>query len=351
MDNKEIDKNPAEENVNALDTTDESHVQSNSAEKNTHPVSWLALLAIILSVAALASSGYLYLAHKNQSQQLLSSVNSIEGSLQNTRTDLANAQQRLQKNLERQHTELLALKKSVAKLYSRAENTGQTWSVEEVHHLLQLAVDQLLLAGNIEGAQAALTIADRRVANSGDPELQALRQQIALDIASLQQIKRTDLAGTIHRLDALSESIDHLPVVHRRATVDETSIPQNEPGDTDSVWRKIRHDLSGMVKIRSNEKPIIPLLPPDQEYFLRENTRALLMTARLALLQNNKAAYDTSLQQAKQWIMRYFNTDSHNTQWTIGELVKLAEVNPQPQLPDISGSLKQLQTITMENQR
>lgn len=75
------------------------------------------------------------------------------------------------------------------------------------------------------------------------------------------------------------------------------------------------------------------------------------MTARLALLQNNSTAYSNSLQQTKQWITRYFNTESHNTQWVIAELDKLAAINPEPQLPDISGSLSQLQTITMENQR
>lgn len=350
MDNEELGNNPAEEKVEELSRDNEDHAQSSSVEK-ARSGSALSLLAIVLSLAALAASAYLYLAHNSQSQKLLSSVNSIEGTLQNTRTDLSNAQQRLQKNLERQHAELLSLKKSLAKLYSSTENTGETWSVEEVQHLLQLAVDQLSLAANIDGAEAALTIADRRIASNGDPELQVLRQQIARDIASLQQIKRTDLAGTIHRLNALSESIEHLPVVHHRAVVDETNMAVNETEDSDSVWQKIGQDLSGLVKIRSIDQPVIPLLPPDQEYFLRENTKALLMTARLALLQKNNAAYNKSLLQAKQWIIRYFNTESHNTQWAIGELVKLAAVNPDPQLPDISGSLKQLQTLTMGNQR
>jgi uroporphyrin-3 C-methyltransferase/uroporphyrinogen III methyltransferase/synthase len=117
--------------------------------------------------------------------------------LQNTSTDLTNAQQRIQKNIERQHAELLPLKKSLAQLYSITENTQQTWSIEEVHQLLQLAVDQLSLAGNIEGALAALNIADRRIASNGAPELQSVRQQIARDIASLQQIERIDTPSVI----------------------------------------------------------------------------------------------------------------------------------------------------------
>jgi len=142
--------------------------------------------------------------------------------LQNTATDLTNAQQRVQKNIERQHAESLSLKKSLAQLYSITENTQQTWSIEEVHQLLQLAVDQLSLASNIEGALAALNIADRRIASNGAPELKSVRQQIARDIASLQQIERIDLAGTIHRLNAISDSIEHLPVVHYSASTDQS---------------------------------------------------------------------------------------------------------------------------------
>jgi uroporphyrin-3 C-methyltransferase len=350
MDNKDLDNNLPEEKLEELSTADDSHVQNNSTVKSKSGTG-LSLLAIILSLAALAACAYLYLTHNNQSQQLLSRINSLQGSLQNTSTDLTNAQQRIQKNIERQHAELLPLKKSLAQLHSITENTQQTWSIEEVHQLLQLAVDQLSLAGNIEGALAALNIADRRIASNGDPELQPVRQQIANDIASLHQIERIDLAGTLHRLNAVSESIDHLPVVHFSASPDNTDGTIPDKGNTDSVWKKISQDLSGLVKIRRIDQPAIPLLPPDQQVFLRENTKALLMTARLALLQHDGAAYSNSLQQAKQWITRYFNTESHNTQWAVSELEKLAAVNLEPQLPDINGSLSQLEAITMENQR
>jgi len=75
------------------------------------------------------------------------------------------------------------------------------------------------------------------------------------------------------------------------------------------------------------------------------------MIVQLALLRHDGATYSKSLQQTKQWITRYFNTESHNTQWVVSELGKLAAVNLEPQLPDINGSLSQLEAIVMENQR
>jgi uroporphyrin-3 C-methyltransferase len=139
--------------------------------------------------------------------------------------------------------------------------------------------------------------------------------------------------------------------VHYSASTDQSDSRIADKENTDSVWGKISQDLSGLVKIRRIDQPAIPLLPPDQQVYLRENTRALLMTAQLALLRHDGAAYSKSLQQAKQWITRYFNTESHNTQWVVSELEKLATVNLEPQLPDINGSLSQLEAIVMENQR
>ena len=351
MDKKEIDKSLPEEtnDIEHSSDTDEEQIESvvKSKTGSSKRGSGLAILAILLSVGAAAACGYLFLSQNDRNQQMLSSINSLEASLQATREDQQKNLQQLQKNLERQHAEILSVKKSMAGLFSSIENTQQTWSVEEVHQLLQLAVDQLLLAANIDGALTALNIADRRIADYGDPELQPVRQQIAQDIASLQQIERIDLAGTINRLHAVEQSIDNLQPGSTVATADKTTTTdQNSTDKPDSVWQQIVQDLSGVVKIQRIDQPAIPLIPPDQQYFLRENTRALIMTARMALLRNDGETYKKSLQQAQQWVMKYFNSESQNTRWTINELKKLAAINLNPQLPDITGSLVQLQAIT-----
>jgi len=350
MDKKELDNNLLEDTAEDAGTSDTQDEQTDSTVKSKTG-SGLALLAILLSLAALAACGYLFLLQNNRIQQWQSDVNGLEGSLQAIRTDMGKNQQRQLKNLERQYAEIQSLKKSTARLYSTAENTQQTWSVEEVHQLIQLAVDQLSLAANIDGALAALSIADRRIADNGDPELQAVRQQIAKDIASLQQVERLDLAGTIHRLRAVEESIDHLPVGRQASMTSKVTTKEDGTDKPDSVWQQIGQDLSGLVKIRRTDQPEVPLLPPGQQYFLRENTRALIMTARMALLRNDSESYRNSLQQLHQWLVKYFDTDSQNTKWAINEVEILAAINPTPPLPDISGSLSQLQIITEGKQK
>ena len=342
-----IDK---ESEVSPSDNTDE-HTEPTGKSKTG---SGLAILAILLSLAALAASGYLYQLQNNRIQQAQASENGMKDSINALRKEMENTEQRLQSDLQSRSSdippeilsEIQTLKNSTAQLYSKVENTQQTWSVEEIHQLLQLAVDQLSLAANIDGALSALEIADRRIADNGDPELQPVRQQIANDIASLRQVERLDLAGTIHRLRAVEKSINHIPAIGQTARAATTTASDTSGDKSNSVWQQIGQDLSGLVKIRRIDQPEVPLLPPEQQYFLRENTKALLMTARMALLRYDDEIYQQSLQQALQWLEQYFNTDSQNGSWAINELKTLTQINPTPQLPDISASLSQLETIT-----
>ena len=86
----------------------------------------------------------------------------------------------------------------------------------------------------------------------------------------------------------------------------------------------------------------MPLIAPDQVYFLRTNLALQLQSARLALLRGEKAVFEQSLDDAAAWLRQYF--DSNSTQVasaleTIGEIRDgLFAVAP----PDISESLRLL---------
>ncbi|GBE08152.1 putative uroporphyrinogen-III C-methyltransferase [bacterium BMS3Bbin11] len=335
------------------DSSDEVHadgIDSDSIKPPKTGKSGFGLaISILLSLAALAASGYLFLSQNSRSQQITSTISTIESSLKTINTDLKDSRQQLQQSIERQSAETQSIKKSMTRLFTRVENTQQTWSVEEVHQLLQLAVDQLALAGNIDGALAALRIADRRIADGGDPELQPVRKQIARDIASLQQINRIDLAGTINRLRAVEQAIDQLPTDHQTPTTTRSE-PAISSNASASIWQQLAQDMSSLVKIRRIDHPEIPLLPPEQNYFLRENIKAMLMSARIALLLKDTPIYRSSLQQAQQWLTKYFDSTSQKTKWVHTELKELAAIDPAPPLPDISGSLSSLKAVTESKQ-
>ena len=110
-----------------------------------------------------------------------------------------------------------------------------------------------------------------------------------------------------------------------------------------SFWNQIGNDISGMVKIHRIDQPVMPLLPPEQQYFLRENIKTNLLMARISLLRRDSQSYRESLEQARQWIKQYFAQDKRSTQWILSEIDSLAGINPAPELPDISDSLAGLQ--------
>jgi uroporphyrin-3 C-methyltransferase len=80
-------------------------------------------------------------------------------------------------------------------------------------------------------------------------------------------------------------------------------------------------------------------LTPEQTFFLRENLRLRLLTARIALLQRDEATYRADLSAAESWIKQHFDTSDTTVQNTITTMHQLASSSISIQLPDISDTL------------
>ena len=70
-----------------------------------------------------------------------------------------------------------------------------------------------------------------------------------------------------------------------------------------------------------------------------------LEQARLALLNNQPVIYKDRIQQAQQWIKRYFNNQHQLSKAVNKNLTELAQAQLIVTLPDISGSLTKLQLL------
>lgn len=306
------------------------------------------LLVALLALAALAASGWLYQQHQLTRQsldsRLQSEVQALSSMLDELRGSISAQDQQLREQLSGIMRDTQSLQQSLGQVYAQMETPRERWTSGEVQQLLQLAVDQLQLAGNVDAALTALQTADQRIAAGVNPALQPVREQIARDIASLQQVDIPDLAGTSHRLQALADKVDMLltPGDNQRDSETPSAQPGQSTASDDSVWTQIGNDLSSLVRIRRIEQPVTPLLEPEQQYFLRENIRLQLLTARLALLRGDRQIYRDSLQQARDWLQRYFDVNQQSSRWMLAELDQLANVEPRPELPDISGSLRSL---------
>lgn len=262
---------------------------------------------------------------------------------------------------ERQDAIILSLEK-INKTLGR-DRSG--WIVAEAGQLLRIANHRLHLARDIDSAVIALKAADHQLRLLANPRYLPVRKIIAREIASLQALERADIPGIALRLGNMAETVDRLPIIYKPEVADSSAgnsggksaddTPTKEVKDNTtkpakpSVWKKIWRDLIGLVQIRDTGIPYKILLPPKQEYFLRENVRLMLYSAQQALLQGNTEVYQQNLKAARKWIKLYFDIDSRVTRAALDDLDNLLGKNIVEKLPNVSGSLTALRQLQRQH--
>jgi len=230
------------------------------------------------------------------------------------------------------------------------------WLLAEAEYLLHLANQRLGLEQDFKGAEAILIEADKVLNENDDPGLLPIRQALASEILSLQQISKLDKEGIYVRLSALIGSLDRLneSIFIKQKKMTPSTEPPSEIQDMkkkdntglywQTVWNDIRNDLEKVFSIRRLDQPIKPLLAPEQSYYLRQNLRLMLEQASLALLDKNTVIYQDSLEKAVIWTNSYFDLSDQKTQVLINSLDDLKAQKIAFSTPDISNSLRLLKT-------
>jgi len=228
---------------------------------------------------------------------------------------------------------------------SLRSNKDDQLLVAEARHLINIANHQAQLNHNAAAAAAALVAADQRLRDAADPALLEARQIITDDIIALRKINNIDTSGIALTLSQLEASIDGLPLSNETSEpspVAETAAT-TPVTDVSSFFNKVWSDIKGLVSIRHNSGDhSAALLPPGQRFFLQQNLRLKLETARLALLQGDSQTFQSSLNTAKNWVESYFDTSAAGTANLLTSIAPMQSLELNPALPDISRSLKAL---------
>lgn len=322
----------------------------------------LAMAALTLAVIALLALGWQWLEQRQRirnieqalTQRLSEFSQSNQQSLALARQASANSAEQaarlalLDQRLEESRSQLEALQT----LYLEVTNNRDAWAISDVEQLLMIAGQQLQLAGNVKSALIALQTADSRLQQIDKPQIIQLRKTLQGDIQRLQALPSIDVTGISLRLQTLVESVDQLPLRSERHPHGDS--PQQPVWDT-NPWRRLGQevwlDLKRMVRIERIDRPEPPLLAPEQAYFLRENLKLRLLTARIALLQHDENSYRSDLQTAKTWISRHFDTRDGHTRLALQQLDQLSAGNIRIELPDIGASLSAISKYKLSLER
>ena len=111
------------------------------------------------------------------------------------------------------------------------------------------------------------------------------------------------------------------------------------------MWSELWNDIRNLIRIRDNVEQQLPLLPPEQSWFLRQNLKLMISGARHALLAGDKVSYEHSLNTATRWIKTYFDAKTKTTAAMLEEIGTLGKTDIAIDLPDISNSLKSLRQL------
>ncbi|WP_233862627.1 fused uroporphyrinogen-III synthase HemD/membrane protein HemX [Paraburkholderia adhaesiva] len=247
---------------------------------------------------------------------------------------------------------------ALAQQYADLSKSRDDWTLAEVGQMLASASDQLQLTGNTQLALFALQSADTRLAASSNPQALMVRKAIAHDIEKLKAAPSTDLTGLAIKLDTALGEIDALPLsgealVARTkpeaaapADIAKTAALNNEPR-----WKAWLHtfgegigqQIASLVQVRRIDNADAMLISPDEGYFVRENVKLRLLSARLSLLSRNQDALKSDLAAADAALARYFDNASKETQ-SVRDLVKAVRAGSATvALPNLDTSLQAIQ--------
>jgi uroporphyrin-3 C-methyltransferase len=208
---------------------------------------------------------------------------------------------------------------------------------------MQIANAQLQLAANPELASMALTQADDRLAQIGDPALLEVRRALANEQAALEVMEKPDIAGVALTLASLARVVDSLPL--RQSSPERDASGAGDAADAGGVqraWGAVKGAVSGLVTYTPPNDADAPLLTPDAEPLIRSNLALQLQAARLALLRGEQELFEQSLDDSDQWLAHYFDASAEPVRSARDTLTEIKGDYRKVAAPDISASLRLL---------
>lgn len=322
-----------------------------ASQEPTKSVSHIPVAALVVAVLAMVLLAWLWLDSRQYKAALELQISQKLGEFDTKNRESALLAKKAEESTTQANARMAVLEQKLAEsqsqqealqtLYQEFANHREERVMTEVEQLLIIANEQLQLAGNLKTALLAMQTADTRLQQIDKPQAIQLRKLLAKDIQHLQVSPSVDTVGISLRLETLTGEIGRLPLVSEHHP--HANRPLASPEIESSAWKKLLHevwlDLRQLIRIERIDHPEPPLLTPEQAFFLRENLRLRLLTARIALLQRDEATYHADLVASENWLKRHFDITDQAVQAAMATTHQLAGNAINIQLPDISDSL------------
>ena len=322
-----------------------------------NPFPWFKTILLLLLIAALAGSSWFGWMQWQQrsvlAEGLQSNLIAFENNVERQQQAVIRASQEQSQTIKALQDQLYSLRlltnRQAEQILTLGTATRGDWLLAEATYLVRLANQRLQVERSIENPLAILESVDSIFIQINDPELLAVRNALAIDIAALRMTEIVDREGIYLELQAISSALETLSILQPRAVAEaaqKAQVVQNSqqaPGSLTETLERFSEKFGNLIVLQKRQQPIEPLLSRAERTMVRQNFYLLLEQAQSALLREEQIIYSSSLNKAEALLRRYFQLNSES-EALIARLQALAERSVSQQLPDISGSQNAIQT-------
>ena len=257
--------------------------------------------------------------------------------------------------LEAQLAESQSQQAALEALYRDLAPSRDEIAVSEIEQVLLVAGQQLQLAGNVPSALTALQLADIKLRQLDRPQFLPLRRALASDMEALRAVPFVDVTGLSLKLDQAMAQAPTLPLAMDERLPQPAAAKGDAPAPDVPAWRRALGDawaqLRDLVRIENSDRPAAALLPPAQQYFLRENVRLRLLGARIALQNHDDASFRADVAAADALLKQYFDTRTKAVQSVQATLKLLAATPAAGSMPNLTRSLEAVRALRSAQER
>jgi uroporphyrin-III C-methyltransferase len=245
--------------------------------------------------------------------------------------------------IEARITEAANSQAQLEKLYSNRSTDDTDSLLSDIEQSVSLANQQLLASGQIASALLLLQDADRGALKSKNPSLLLVHRLLLKDIEKLKAAPAVDVIQLSNRLDSVGASLDGLPLL---TDMPKKADAQFGQADNASRWTG---DLKRLFNIHKVDEPSALLLSPEQAFFVRQNAKLALASARLALFSRNETLFKADIQKVISALKNYFDGRNNRVGAQIANLEQLATTKIAVETPTLSETLNAIRSA--RNQR
>ncbi|MEM7468020.1 MAG: uroporphyrinogen-III C-methyltransferase [Pseudomonadota bacterium] len=369
MSNEDLKDDIADlEDDQELDDQEQSDDSKAAQQKSAMPG---ILLSILLSVAIVGAGAYFWLqrVYTPEQQALSAKLDSLGNQQANVKQSLLAADQGAGANAELEtlksaqvaltedvntRIESLSqqakkisesqgqLQQSLSSLYEKEDQSSLDWVLAEAEYLVLAANQRLALEGDINTAIAAMKAADQRLGSADHPDLIPIRDRIIEDATALEAVKLPDIEGLAIYLAKVIEQVKDLPTKQVADALKPFSGTKNL-GEDEKDWRNVANavwtDLVELVEVKDAALPDSVTFDPELRYFLQQNLRLELASARLSVLRRDGQNFRASVGLISNMLEEFYETSATSVKSIIERLDEAKGLEFEPALPKITASL------------